>query len=89
MLVSFFYFLTSFLQTNLNFFNSQAKLELNHVRNMRDSLKLNFENAEQDLISRNHVIENLNKSFQIERQNNNIKIKYFSLKNFIKKQISI
>ncbi|XP_065360391.1 centrosomal protein Cep290 [Calliphora vicina] len=53
-----------------------AKLELSHVRNERDSLKLQFENTEQDIISRNHMIENLNKSFQIERQNSNVKIKF-------------
>lgn len=54
-----------------------AKLELNHIRNERDSLKLQYESKEQDLISKNLIIEDLNKNFQIERQNNNVKIKYF------------
>ncbi|XP_046807690.1 centrosomal protein cep290 [Lucilia cuprina] len=53
-----------------------AKMELNHIRNERDTLKLQFESAEQDLISRNQMIEDLNKSFQIERQNNNVKIRF-------------
>ncbi|KAM7357493.1 centrosomal protein 290kDa isoform 2-T2 [Cochliomyia hominivorax] len=53
-----------------------AKLELNHVRNERDIFKVQYESKERDLITRNHLIEDLNKNFQIECQNNNVKIKF-------------
>ncbi|TMW41663.1 hypothetical protein DOY81_013256, partial [Sarcophaga bullata] len=53
-----------------------AKLELNHIRNERDSLKLQYENTEQDLITRTKEIDDLKKGFQYERQNYNIKLKF-------------
>ncbi|XP_061387473.1 centrosomal protein Cep290 [Musca vetustissima] len=53
-----------------------AKSEINNLKHERDTLKLQANTLQQDLISRENANKDLTHSFQIERQNANIKIKF-------------
>uniref|UniRef100_A0A1I8M5X9 Centrosomal protein cep290 n=1 Tax=Musca domestica TaxID=7370 RepID=A0A1I8M5X9_MUSDO len=53
-----------------------AKTEISNLKYERDALKLQADSLQQDLISRDNFNRELEKNFQTERQNSNIKIKF-------------
>uniref|UniRef100_A0A1I8PMX4 Centrosomal protein of 290kDa coiled-coil region domain-containing protein n=1 Tax=Stomoxys calcitrans TaxID=35570 RepID=A0A1I8PMX4_STOCA len=65
-------FLVAKMQRDLD----EAKSEVIQLKYERDALKQHSESLQLDLLSRDNLQAELTKNFQIERQNNNIKIKF-------------